>query len=336
MERILVTGAAGFIGFHFATRMLRDGHEVIGLDNLNDYYDVRLKEGRLNLLEGRPGFRFVKLDLADRDGMRRLFAETVPAVVVNLGAQAGVRYSLENPAAYVDANVAGFQNVLDGCREHRVKQLLYASSSSVYGANRKTPFLETDTADHPVSLYAATKRANELQAHAYSHLFGIPTTGLRFFTVYGPWGRPDMALFLFTSAILAGRPIDVFNQGRMKRDFTYVDDVVESMARLVGRPAQVDPNWDAKSPRPSSGAAPFEIFNIGASRPVELGDLIAAVEKAVGKPAKRNLLPMQPGDVLETYADSSALERATGYRPSTALSDGVENFVRWYRDYYKT
>ncbi|MDE2023778.1 MAG: NAD-dependent epimerase [Gammaproteobacteria bacterium] len=334
MGGILVTGAAGFIGFHLCTRVLADGLQVTGLDNLNDYYDVTLKEARLDRLKKSANFDFVKLDLADRAGMAALFARVQPEIVVNLAAQAGVRYSLKNPHAYVEANLAGFVNVLEGCRRHKVRHLVYASSSSVYGANTRMPFSVHDHTDHPLSLYGATKKANELMAHAYSHLYKLPATGLRFFTVYGPWGRPDMALFLFTQAILAGRPIDVFNQGNMRRDFTYIDDIVEGVVRVMAQPAAPDPAWSGERPEPASSRAPYRVFNIGNNHPVELGYLIEVLEKALGRKAERNLLPMQPGDVPATYADIDDLEAAVGFRPRTSIEEGVRRFVEWYRSYY--
>ncbi|MBU6469435.1 MAG: NAD-dependent epimerase [Gammaproteobacteria bacterium] len=334
MGGILVTGAAGFIGFHLCTRVLADGLQVTGLDNLNDYYDVTLKEARLDRLKKSANFDFVKLDLADRTGMAALFARVQPEIVVNLAAQAGVRYSLKNPHAYVEANLAGFVNVLEGCRRHKVRHLVYASSSSVYGANTRMPFSVHDHTDHPLSLYGATKKANELMAHAYSHLYKLPATGLRFFTVYGPWGRPDMALFLFTQAILAGRPIDVFNQGNMRRDFTYIDDIVEGVVRVMAQPAVPDPAWSGERPEPASSRAPYRVFNIGNNHPVELGYLIEVLEKALGRKAERNLLPMQPGDVPATYADIDDLEAAVGFRPRTSIEEGVRRFVEWYRSYY--
>lgn len=335
MSGVLVSGAAGFIGFHLCKRLLGDGHQVIGLDNLNDYYDVNLKRARLEQLSASPVFEFVKLDLADRAGMDALFARVKPEIVVNLAAQAGVRYSLKNPHAYVESNLAGFVNVLEGCRHQSVRHLVYASSSSVYGANIRMPFSVHDHTDHPVSLYGATKKANELMAHAYSHLYGLPATGLRFFTVYGPWGRPDMALFLFTQAILAGRPIDVFNQGNMRRDFTYIDDIVEGVVRVMAKPAAPDPNWSGERPDPATSRAPHRVYNIGNNRPVELGYLIEVLEKALGRKAKKNLLPMQLGDVPATYADIDDLEAAVGFRPATSIEDGVAHFVSWYRSYYR-
>ncbi|WP_068808595.1 NAD-dependent epimerase [Thauera phenolivorans] len=333
--KILLTGAAGFIGMHTSERLLARGDEVVGLDNLNDYYDPRLKEARLARLQPHPGFRFVRMDVADRAGVEHLFAEEKFDRVIHLAAQAGVRYSLQNPHAYIDSNVVGFMNILEGCRHAGVGHLVYASSSSVYGGNTRMPFSEADSVDHPVSMYAATKKANELMAHTYSHLFGLPTTGLRFFTVYGPWGRPDMALFLFTKAILEGRPIDVFNHGRMKRDFTYVDDIVEGVIRTLDRVAEPDPGFDADHPHPGRGKAPFRVFNIGNHDPVELMDFVAAIEDALGRTAEKNFLPLQDGDVPATYADTSALNEWTGFAPATSVRDGVGRFVAWYRDYYK-
>ncbi|MGH8293082.1 MAG: NAD-dependent epimerase [Gammaproteobacteria bacterium] len=334
MSKVLVTGTAGFIGFHLCQRLLADGLRVTGLDNLNDYYDVTLKEARLDRLKKSAGFDFVKLDLGDQAGMRALFARIQPEIVVNLAAQAGVRYSLENPHAYVAANLAGFVNVLEGCRHHKVRHLVYASSSSVYGANTRMPFSVHDQTDHPLSLYGATKKANELMAHAYSHLYDFPATGLRFFTVYGPWGRPDMALFLFTRAILAGRPIDVFNQGNMRRDFTYIDDIVEGVVRVMSKPAAPNPKWSGERPDPATSRAPHRVYNIGNNRPVELGYLIKVLEKALGREAHKNLLPMQAGDVPATYADIDDLEAAVGFRPRTSIEAGVQRFVEWYRSYY--
>lgn len=334
MKPVLVTGVAGFIGFHFAKRLLDAGRGVVGVDVVNDYYDVALKEARLGNLAGLEGFEFRKLDLADAVACSNLFADLEPTKVVHLAAQPGVRYSIENPNAYITANVVAFQNILEGCRRSNAGHLLYASSSSVYGGNQKTPFAESDPVDHPVSLYAATKRANELQAHVYSHLFGLPTTGLRFFTVYGPWGRPDMAMFIFTKRILSGEPIDVFNYGKLERDFTYVDDIAESMVRILDRPAAPDPNYDPRNPRPDVGSTPFRVFNIGNASPVPLERLINAIEKEVGRKAIRNPLPMQPGDVFATHADVSALEAATGYRPQVSIEEGVRRFVKWYRDFY--
>lgn len=331
---VLVTGAAGFIGFHVTRRLLARGETVVGLDNLNPYYDPRLKRDRLAILAREPGFRFVEADLSDREAVAKLFAEGRIDRVVHLAAQAGVRYSLQNPHAYVDANLVGFVNILEGCRHAEVQHLVYASSSSVYGANTTMPFSVHHNVDHPVSLYAATKKANELLAHSYSHLFGLPATGLRFFTVYGPWGRPDMALFLFTRAILEGRPIDVFNEGRMKRDFTYIDDIAEGVIRVLDRPATADPEWTGADPDAGTSSAPWRVYNIGNNQPVELLVLIETLEQALGRKAIRNLLPMQPGDVPATYADIEDLARDTGFRPATPLTQGVGEFVKWYRQYY--
>lgn len=333
--KFLVTGAAGFIGFHVSERLLAAGHQVIGIDNLNDYYDVSLKQARLNLIENHPNFRFQKLDLADREGMADLFAAEKPQRVIHLAAQAGVRYSLENPHAYADANLVGHLNVLEGCRHHKVEHLLYASSSSVYGLNRKMPFSTDDSVDHPVSLYAATKKANELMSHTYSHLYGLPTTGLRFFTVYGPWGRPDMALFKFTKAIVAGKRIDVYNHGKMRRDFTYIDDIAEAIVRLQDVIPQADPSWTVETGSPATSSAPYRVYNIGNSSPVELMDYISALEKALGKEAQKNMLPIQPGDVLETSADTSALYEAIGFKPHTSVEEGVKRFVEWYKAFYQ-
>ncbi|MCX6544996.1 MAG: NAD-dependent epimerase [Acidobacteria bacterium] len=331
---ILVTGAAGFIGSHVALRLLARGDTVIGLDNLNQYYDVSLKQARLARLTSQPGFRFVKLDVADRDGMAAMFNEQQPERVVHLAAQAGVRYSLANPHVYVDSNLAGFVNILEGCRHANVAHLVYASSSSVYGGNTRMPFSEHDSIDHPISLYAATKKANELMAHTYSHLFRLPTTGLRFFTVYGPWGRPDMALFLFTRAILEGRPIEVFNHGQMVRDFTYIDDIVEGVIRVADRPAEPNPAFDTASPDPATSNAPYRVFNIGNSQPTPLVDYIAALEEALGKTAERHYLPMQPGDVPATSANTDELDAWVGFKPGTPVREGVRRFVEWYRGYY--
>jgi UDP-glucuronate 4-epimerase len=333
-EKILVTGAAGFIGFHLATRLLDRGDTIVGLDNLNDYYDVRLKHDRLAQLTGRDGFEFCQMDLADRVAMAQLFRDHQFDKVVNLAAQAGVRYSLQNPHAYVDSNLTGFVNILEGCRHGGVKHLVYASSSSVYGANTRMPFSVHHNVDHPVSLYAATKKANELMAHTYSHLYQLPTTGLRFFTVYGPWGRPDMALFLFTKAILAGQPIDVFNEGKMRRDFTYVDDIVEGVIRVTDSIAQPNAQWSSDQPDPGTSRAPYRIYNIGNNSPVELQHFIATLEKALGRTAQKNLLPMQPGDVPATYADVDDLIRDVAFRPATSIEDGIARFVEWYREYY--
>jgi UDP-glucuronate 4-epimerase len=331
---ILVTGAAGFIGFHVARRLLADDRIVVGIDNLNAYYDPTLKEARLAELRKSERFRFVKLDLADRAGMNALFAEHRFPYVVHLAAQAGVRHSLVDPHAYVDANLVGFLNILEGCRAVACRHLLYASSSSVYGANTKMPFSTSDNVDHPLSLYGATKKANELMAHAYAHLFQIPTTGLRFFTVYGPWGRPDMAMWLFTDAIRAGRPIKLFNYGKMRRDFTFIDDVVEAIVRLIDKPAQGDPMWSGDAPDRASSRAPWAVYNIGNNNPVEVTEVVRLIEAAAGRKAERELLPMQPGDVPETYADVSALERLVAFRPSTPIADGVRRFVDWFNDYH--
>jgi len=332
--KLLVTGAAGFIGYHTAVRFLERGDQVVGLDNLNDYYDVRLKEARLARLEGLSGFEFVKLDVADRAGVSDLFANGGFNRVVHLAAQAGVRYSLQNPLAYVDANVVGFANILEGCRHHGVEHLVYASTSSVYGANTKMPFSVHQNVDHPLSFYAATKKANELMAHAYAHLYRLPVTGLRFFTVYGPWGRPDMALFLFTRNMLAGRPIDVFNYGQHRRDFTYVADIVEGVVRATDRIATPNPDWSGDAPDPGTSAAPYRLYNIGNNRPVELMTYIATLEECLGRKAEMNMLPLQPGDVPETYADIDDLVADVGYRPATPVAEGVRQFVDWYRAYY--
>ena len=332
--KILVTGAAGFIGYHTTTRLLDRGYTVVGLDNLNNYYDVSLKKARLALLQQQPSFRFEHLELADRDAMTKLFAKERFARVIHLAAQAGVRYSLEAPHTYIDSNVTGTLNVLEGCRHNGVGHLVYASTSSVYGANTKMPFSVHDIADHPVSLYAATKRANELMAHNYSWLFKIPTTGLRFFTVYGPWGRPDMALFLFTRNILEGKPIDVFNNGHHKRDFTFVEDIAEGVVRASERVAQPDTKWDSGAPDPSSSSAPFRLYNIGNNQPVQLMRYIEVIEECLGRKATKNFLPMQPGDVPETYADIDDLVRDVGYRPATPIEVGVRRFVDWFCGYY--
>jgi len=332
---VLVTGAAGFIGMHLSQRLLARGDTVVGVDNLNDYYDPQLKRDRLARLTPHAGFRFEQIDIADRGAMARLFEAHRFDAVVNLAAQAGVRYSLQNPHAYVDANVVGFVNLLEGCRHQQVGHLVYASSSSVYGGNERMPFSEHQGVDHPISLYAATKKANELMAHTYSHLYGLPTTGLRFFTVYGPWGRPDMALFLFTKAILEGRPIELFNQGRMQRDFTFVDDIVEGVIRVIDRPAQPDPAFDAQQPDPARSRAPYRVFNIGNQGPVQLMEFVAAIEQAIGKTAEKLMRPMQPGDVPATYADVSELQDWTGFKPGTPIREGVGRFVDWYRSYYE-
>jgi UDP-glucuronate 4-epimerase len=333
--KILVTGAAGFIGMHVSQLLLARGDSVVGIDNLNDYYDPQLKHDRLARLTPLPGFRFVKMDVADRDGMDKLFAEEGFDRVVHLAAQAGVRYSLQNPRAYIDSNIVGFTNILEGCRHNAVKHLVYASSSSVYGSNTQMPFSEHHNVDHPVSLYAATKKANELMAHTYSHLFQLPTTGLRFFTVYGPWGRPDMALFLFTRAMLEGQPIKVFNQGNMVRDFTFIDDIAEGVVRTLDHPAQADPAFDTSRPDPARSNAPYRLFNIGNSSPVKLMEFIEAIEKALGITAKKDFLPMQDGDVPATFADVSELAELTRFTPGTSVEDGVARFVEWYRAYFK-
>jgi UDP-glucuronate 4-epimerase len=333
--KILVTGAAGFIGMHVSQILLARGDTVIGIDNLNDYYDPQLKRDRLARLTPHANFRFIQLDVADRGGMDALFAAEKFERVVHLAAQAGVRYSLVNPQAYIDSNVVGFTNVLEGCRHSQVQHLAYASSSSVYGGNTAMPFSEHHNIDHPVSMYAATKKANELMAHTYSHLFGLPTTGLRFFTVYGPWGRPDMALFLFTKAILEDRAIDVYNHGQMIRDFTFVDDIAEGVVRVLDRPASADPAFDATKPDPARSNAPYRVFNIGNSDPVKLMDFIDAIEQAVGKTAKKNFMPLQSGDVPATFADVSELTAWTGFTPGTSITDGVGRFVAWYRKYFK-
>jgi UDP-glucuronate 4-epimerase len=324
---LLVTGAAGFIGMHVAARLLKDGHNVTGIDNLGPYYDVQLKKARLDVLRAYPSFRFVKMDVADQEKVRELFAGGKFERVIHLAAQAGVRYSLENPHAYIQSNIAGFTNILEACRRFPVKHLVYASSSSVYGANKKLPFSVQDNVDHPISLYAASKKANELMAHAYSHLFQIPTTGLRFFTVYGPWGRPDMAIFSFTKAILEGKPIDVFNHGKMQRDFTYIDDIVEGVLLVADRPP-------VPAGESSASSAPYKLYNIGNHQPVELMKVIEALERCLGKTARKNMLPMQAGDVPATYADVDDLMRDTGFRPATPIECGLEHFVRWYRSYY--
>ena len=333
--KILVTGAAGFIGFHTAKQLLERGDTVVGLDNFNDYYDVALKEGRSALLDGYDNFKMVRMDLADRSGIEALFAEEKFEKVVNLAAQAGVRYSIENPHSYIDSNIVGFVNILEGCRHNDVKHLVYASSSSVYGANTTMPFSIHQNVDHPLALYGATKKANELFAHTYSNLYGLPTTGLRFFTVYGPYGRPDMALFLFTKNIIEGKPIDVFNFGKHRRDFTYIDDIVEGVVRTMDHTAEPNADWDPAKPDPGTSMAPYRIYNIGNQQPVELLDYIGAVEKALGKTAEKNLLPMQPGDVPDTWADTEDLATDVGYQPSTPIEVGVKNFVEWYLEFYK-
>lgn len=332
--KILVTGAAGFIGFHTTLKLLARGEEVVGLDNLNPYYDVRLKQARLEQFAPHKQFRFMRGELADTRMMAEMFRSERFDSVIHLAAQAGVRYSLQNPHAYVDSNLVGFINVLEGVRHNGVRHLVYASSSSVYGANTQMPFSVHDNVDHPVSLYAATKKANELMAHCYSHLYGIPTTGLRFFTVYGPWGRPDMAFFIFTKAILAGEPIDLFNHGRMKRDFTYIDDIVEGVVRVHDRPASPNPQWNGRSPDPATSTGPYRLYNIGNNSPVELARLVEVLEKALGRVAIKRLVDMQPGDVPATYADIDALASDVGFKPSTPIEVGVRRFVDWYQSYY--
>jgi UDP-glucuronate 4-epimerase len=334
-DRILVTGAAGFIGFHLTKKLCENGYSVVGIDNLNDYYSVELKRARLEQLQTLHGFSFQQKDISNKAAVDTLFAGGAFPYVVNLAAQAGVRYSIQNPYAYVESNITGFLNVLEACRHHPVRHLVYASSSSVYGANRKMPFSVHDNVDHPMALYAVSKKTNELMAHSYSNLFQIPTTGLRFFTVYGPWGRPDMALFLFTKAILEGRPIDVFNHGKMKRDFTYVDDIVESIVRLIPLPPKGNPDWNGLQPDPGTSFAPYQVFNIGNHQPVELLEFINTLEQKLGIKAKKNLLPLQAGDVPETYADVEDLAAWVGFRPGTTIDYGIGRFVDWYRSYYK-
>lgn len=334
MSKYLVTGAAGFIGFSVARRLLARGDTVVGLDNLNDYYDVRLKQDRLSQLVSQSAFRFVRADVADREALAALFSAHEFDIVIHLAAQAGVRYSIQNPHAYVDSNLVGFVNILEGCRHHAVRHLAYASSSSVYGANTATPFSVHHNVDHPVSLYAATKKANELMAHTYSHLYRLPTTGLRFFTVYGPWGRPDMALFKFTKAILEGQPIDVYNYGQMKRDFTYVDDIVEGVIRAADHTAEPNAAWSGQSPDPGTSLAPYRLYNIGNHQPVELLYFIEVLERCLGKTAQKNLLPLQPGDVPETHADVADLMRDVDFQPATPIEEGIARFVEWYRSYY--
>ncbi|MCS3451009.1 MULTISPECIES: NAD-dependent epimerase [Bradyrhizobium] len=334
-KAVLVTGAAGFIGFHVSQRLLSEGHDVVGVDNINDYYDPSLKRARLDLLKSNSRFSFEKLDLADRREAKALFDRCRFAKVIHLAAQAGVRYSIQDPHAYVDANMQGFLNILEGCRHNGCQHLVYASSSSVYGANSKLPFSTEDGVDHPISLYAASKRANELMAHSYSHLYRLPTTGLRFFTVYGPWGRPDMAMFIFARSILAGEPIRLFNHGRMRRDFTYVDDVSQGVVRLIDRAPQGLQDWNSDKPDRATSSAPWKIYNIGNNKPEELTYVISLLEKELGKVAVREMLPMQPGDVEATYADVKDLERDIGFRPATPIEEGVARFVKWYRDYYR-
>ncbi len=335
MKKILVTGAAGFIGFHLSRRFLHAGHSVIGVDNLNDYYDVNLKKARLMLLEDNNAFQFIKIDIADRENMASLFKREAPAICVHMAAQAGVRYSLVNPHAYQESNLAGFLNILEGCRHHACEHLVFASSSSVYGANTEMPFSVHQNVDHPVSLYAATKKANELMAHAYASLYRLPCTGLRFFTVYGPWGRPDMALFLFTKAILEDKPIDVYNAGKMQRDFTYIDDIVEGVFRVTKKIPEADAKWRSDKPDPATSFAPYKIYNIGNNRPVQLLEFINMIERALGKKARMNPLPMQPGDVPSTYADIDDLMKDVSFKPATSVEDGIRRFIEWYREYYK-
>ncbi|MBL6449849.1 NAD-dependent epimerase [Fulvivirga sp. 29W222] len=335
MHSILVTGAAGFIGFHLCKVLSNKGYKVTGIDNLNDYYDVNLKKSRLSILEKEDNFSFKKLDLEDQGSIEKLFEAGNFSYVVNLAAQAGVRYSLTNPRAYIKSNIDGFVNILEGCRHNNVKHLIYASSSSVYGANTKMPFSVEHNVDHPVSLYAATKKSNELMAHTYSHLYGLPTTGLRFFTVYGPYGRPDMALFLFTKAIIEGKPIDVYNHGKMLRDFTYVDDIIEGIVRLIPTIPSGNPDWDGNAPNPSDSFAPYKIYNIGNNQPVKLMEFINAIEEALGKTAIKNMMPLQPGDVPATYADVTALKESVDFKPNTSIKTGIQRFIDWYLDYYK-
>jgi UDP-glucuronate 4-epimerase len=334
MKKILVTGVAGFIGFHLAKRLLNVGKIIVGIDNLNDYYDVTLKRNRLKLLKERDNFTFQLGDLADRRSMATLFRTNTFDIVVNLAAQAGVRYSIENPQAYIDSNLVGFANILEGCRRTKVKHLVFASSSSVYGANTRMPFSVHHNVDHPVSLYAATKKSNELMAHTYAGLYNIPCTGLRFFTVYGPWGRPDMALFLFTKAILQGKTINVFNYGNMRRDFTYIDDIIEGVLRVMDKIPEPNPAWNGNDPDPGTSFAPYKLYNIGNNNPVELLRFIEILEDCLGKKAKKNLLPLQPGDVPATYADVDDLMRDVGFKPNTSVEEGIERFVKWYQGYY--
>ena len=333
--KILITGSAGFIGFHLSHILLEQGNEVIGLDNLNDYYAVRLKQARLTKLQTQKNFKFIKLDLANREGISALFASEKPNKVVNLAAQAGVRYSIENPHAYVDSNIVGFVNLLEACRHNQVEHLVFASSSSVYGLNTRMPFSVHDNVDHPISLYAATKKANELMAHSYAHLYNLPTTGLRFFTVYGPWGRPDMAYFKFTKAILANKPIDIYNYGKMKRDFTYIDDIIEALVKVIDKIPEPNINWSGEQPDPSSSLAPYRLYNIGNNNPVKLMDYIETLETALGKIAQKNMLPMQAGDVSATYANVDDLQRDIGFKPQTSVEEGIGHFVEWYKNYYE-
>ncbi|MEE4270202.1 MAG: NAD-dependent epimerase [Thermoanaerobaculales bacterium] len=331
---ILITGAAGFIGFHLAKRLLDDGHSVVGIDNLNDYYDPTLKDRRLVILDEYPRFEFAKMDLKSRAAVETVMSNYGFGVVVNLAAQAGVRYSIENPHAYIESNIVGFTNILEGCRNEGVGHLVFASSSSVYGANTSMPFSVHDNVDHPLSLYAATKKSNELMAHTYSHLYGLPATGLRFFTVYGPWGRPDMALFKFTDKILKGEPIDVFNYGNHRRDFTYIDDIVEGVVRVMGKTPEGNPDWSSDNPDPATSKAPWKVYNIGNNQPVELMRYIEVIEECLGKKAEKNMLPLQPGDVPDTYADVDALVADVAYKPDTSIEEGVKSFVDWYREFY--
>jgi UDP-glucuronate 4-epimerase len=335
MKKVLITGAAGFIGFHLSKRLLKDGAQVVGLDNLNEYYDVRLKYDRLKQLENQPSFTFIKTSLENNREIHELFKKEKFETVVNLAAQAGVRYSIENPYAYIESNLVGFINILEACRHNGVKHLVYASSSSVYGANTAMPFSVHDNVDHPLSLYAATKKANELMAHTYSNLYSLPATGLRFFTVYGPWGRPDMALFKFTKAILDGKPIDVYNNGNMRRDFTFIDDIVEGVARVVRTLPKPNPDWTGAKPDPGTSFAPYRVYNIGNNNPVELNHFIAVIEKCLGKTAVKNMMPLQPGDVPATYANVDDLIKDVGFKPATSIEDGITAFVRWYKEYYK-
>ena len=334
-QTIIITGVAGFIGFHLAKYLLARNDRIIGIDNLNDYYDTKLKTDRLSQLVGQPGFNFIEGNISDRPLMKQIFADHSADKVVNLAAQPGVRYSLINPESYVDTNLIGFANILEGCRHHKIKHLVFASSSSVYGANTHMPYSVHDNVDHPVSLYAASKKASELMAHSYAHLYGIPVTGLRFFTVYGPWGRPDMAPMLFTKAILEDRPINIFNNGNMSRDFTYIDDIIEGIVRVIDKPAQANPEWNSDTPDPGTSYAPYRIYNIGNNQSVKLMNYIETLENTLGKQAEKNFMPMQPGDVQSTFADISDLSKATGFKPQTTIDEGIKHFVKWYRDYYK-